>query len=45
VSITRMLVWFVVLALSMTVAAASSHAVTNPTPDPSGDRPSTVVSR
>jgi hypothetical protein len=29
-----MLVWFVVLALSMTVAAASSHAVTNPTPDP-----------
>ncbi len=43
-SITRGLRWFVVLALLLSVAAASSHgADTNPQPDPSGDRPSTVV--
>lgn len=33
----------VVLALLAAVAAASSHAGTSPPPDPSGDRPSTVV--
>jgi hypothetical protein len=43
-SITRGLRWFVVLALLSSVAAASSHgADTNPPPDPSRDRPSTVV--
>jgi hypothetical protein len=43
-SITRGLRWFVVLALLLSVAAASSYgADTNPPPDPSPDRPSTVV--
>jgi hypothetical protein len=43
-SITRGLRLFVVLALLSSVAAASSHgAHTNPLPDPSRDRPSTVV--
>jgi hypothetical protein len=43
-SITRRLRWFVVLALLLSVAAASSNgADTNPPPDPSGERPSTVV--
>jgi len=43
-SITRGLRWFVVLVLLLSVAAASSHgAETNPPPDPSRDRPSTVV--
>lgn len=43
-SITRGLRWFVVLALLLSVAEASSHgADTNPSPDPSRDRPSTVV--
>lgn len=43
-SIKRGLRWFVVLALLLLVAAASSHgADTNPPPDPSRDRPSTVV--
>jgi hypothetical protein len=43
-SITRTLRWFVVLALLASVAAAPSHgADTNPSPDPSRDRPSTVV--
>jgi len=43
-SITRGLRWFVVLALLLSVAAASSHgANTNPSPGPSRDRPSTVV--
>ena len=42
--IRRRLRWFVVLALLASVAAAPSHgADTNPPPDPSGDRPSTVV--
>lgn len=43
-SITRGLRWFVVLALLSSVAAASSHADTNPPPD-DGERPSTVVVR
>lgn len=42
-SITRGFRWFVVLALLLSVAPAASHADTNPPPDPSGDRPSTVV--
>jgi hypothetical protein len=42
-SITRGLRWFVVLALLLSIAAAPSHADTNPPPDPSRDRPSTVV--
>jgi hypothetical protein len=43
-SITRGLRWFVVLALLLSVAAASSHgADTNPPPDPGRERPSTVV--
>jgi hypothetical protein len=42
-SITRGLRWFVVLALLLSIAAAPSHADTNPSPDPSRDRPSTVV--
>lgn len=42
-SITRRLRWFVVLALLLSVMAASSHAYTNPPTDPSRDRPSTVV--
>lgn len=42
-SITRRLRWFVVLALLLSVMAASSHADTNPPTDPSRDRPSTVV--
>ena len=43
-SITRGLRWLVVLALLSSVAAASSHgADTNPSPDPSRDRPPTVV--
>lgn len=43
-SITRRLRWFVVLALLLSVAAASSHgANTNPPSGPSRDRPSTVV--
>lgn len=43
-SITRGLRWFVVLGLLLSVAAASSYAAdTNPPPDPSRDRPSTVV--
>jgi hypothetical protein len=41
--ITRGLRWFVVLALLLSIAAAPSHADTNPPPDPSRDRPSTVV--
>ena len=45
-SITRGLRWVVVLALLSSVAAASSHADTNPPPAPtSPDRPSTVVVR
>jgi hypothetical protein len=47
-SITRGLRWFVVLALLallLSVAPASSHADTKPPPDPSRDRPSTVVVR
>jgi hypothetical protein len=40
-SIRRGLRWFVVLVLLSSVAAASSHADTNP-PNPN-DRPSTVV--
>jgi hypothetical protein len=43
-SITRRLRWFVVLALLLSVAAASSHgADTNPPPSTNSDRPSTVV--
>lgn len=42
-SITRGLRWVVVMALLLSVATASSHADTNPPPDPSRDRPSTVV--
>lgn len=43
-SITRGLRWFVVMVLLLSVATASSHgAGTNSSPDPSGDRPSTVV--
>lgn len=43
-SITRGLRWFVVLALLLSVATASSHGGdTNPPPDPNSDRPSTVV--
>ena len=44
-SMTKGLRWFVVLALLLSVAAASpSHgADRNPPPDPSLDRPSTVV--
>jgi hypothetical protein len=42
-SITRGLRLFVVPALLLSVAAAPSHAETNPPPDPSRDRPSTVV--
>ena len=42
-SITKGLRWFVVLALLLSVATASSRADTNPSPDPSIDRPSTVV--
>jgi hypothetical protein len=47
-SITRGLLWCVVLALLLSIAAASSHgADTNPppapSPAPSRDRPSTVV--
>ena len=42
--ITRGLRWFVVLALLLSVAPASSQcAETNPPPDSSLDRPSTVV--
>jgi hypothetical protein len=41
-SITRGLRLFVVLALLLSVTAASSHANTNPR-DPNSDRPSTVV--
>jgi hypothetical protein len=38
--------WLVVLALVLSVNAASSHADTSPPPDPSGsERPSTVVVR
>jgi hypothetical protein len=47
-SITRGLRWFVALALLtllVSVEAASSHADTKPPPDPSRDRPSTVVVR
>jgi hypothetical protein len=33
----------VVLALLLSVAPASSHADTNPSPDPNSHRPSTVV--
>jgi len=44
-SITRELRWFVVLALLLSVAVASSHADTNPPADPNSDRPSTVVVR
>jgi hypothetical protein len=42
-SITRGCQWFVVLALLLSVAPASSYADTNPRPDPNSDRPSTVV--
>lgn len=43
-SITRGLRWFVVLALLWSVAAAPSRgADTNPPPNPSRDRPATVV--
>jgi hypothetical protein len=43
-NITRGLRWFVVLALLLAVAPASSHgANTSPPPAPSRDRPSTVV--
>ncbi|CAN5258342.1 hypothetical protein BH20ACT13_BH20ACT13_23950 [soil metagenome] len=43
-SIKRGRRWFVVLALLLSVAAASSHgADTNPPADPSRERPSTVV--
>ena len=42
-SITRGLRWFVVLALLLSIAAAPSHADTNPRADPGRDRPSTVV--
>jgi hypothetical protein len=43
-SIRRGLRWFVVAALLLSVVAASSQgADTNPPPDPSRDRPSTVV--
>ncbi len=47
-STTRGLRWFVVLALLallLSVTAASSHADTKPPTDPSPDRPSTVVVR
>ena len=43
-SIGRGVRWFVVLALVLSVTAASSRADTSPPPDPSGgERPSTVV--
>ena len=42
-SITRGLRWFVVLTLLLSIAAAPSHADTNPPPDPSRYRPSTDV--
>jgi hypothetical protein len=42
--ITRRLRWFVVLALLLSVPAASSHADTNAPPD-DRERPSTVVVR
>jgi hypothetical protein len=45
VSTTRGLRRFVVLALLLWVTTASSHAGTNPLPDPSDERPSTVVVR
>jgi hypothetical protein len=42
-SITRGFRWFVVLALLLSLAPASSHADTNPPPEPNSDRPATVV--
>jgi hypothetical protein len=45
VSITRGLRWLVALALLLSVAVASSRAGTNPAPEPSDERPSTVVVR
>lgn len=44
-SITRGLRWLVALALLLSLATASSHAGTNPAPQPSDERPSTVVVR
>jgi hypothetical protein len=44
--ITRRVQWFVALALLLSVATAPSRAAdTNPSPDPSNERPSTVVVR
>jgi hypothetical protein len=43
VSITRGVRWFVALALLLSIAAAPSRADTNPPPNPSEERPSTVV--
>lgn len=44
-SIARGLGWFVAVALLLSVAAASSPAGTNPAPELSDERPSTVVVR
>lgn len=44
-SITRGVRWFVALALLLSIAAPSSRADTNPAPNPSDERPSTVVVR
>jgi hypothetical protein len=45
VSITRGLRWLVAVALLLSLATASSRAGTNPAPEPSDERPSTVVVR
>jgi hypothetical protein len=45
VDITTGIRWFAVLTLVLSFTAASSHADTNPPPDPNSDRPSTVVVR
>ena len=42
-SITRACRWFVGVALLLSVAAAASHADTNPSPAPGADRRSTVI--
>jgi hypothetical protein len=42
-SITRGFRWFVVVTLLLSLAPPSSHADTNPPPDPNSDRPATVV--
>jgi hypothetical protein len=44
VGIREGLRWFVALALALSLATASSHGSTTP-PNPTGERPSTVVVR